>query len=277
MIVAVDGVVPLSFVSAALRVGALGPLRLLRGRRLVLVLLLVAVPLIVAGFAWAVRPRVLGVNNFVNFVALFDLSLLLPLVAMLLSAGAIGDDLENGTLLYLRLRPMARAAIIAGRWLGCSIACCVLFVPATIVLYVVQASARHPDLLVDESGVLLAACGIVVLAILAYTALFLVFAVVFFRAMLFGLFLVVGWETAVLILPNKAALYTVGFHSRALLSQATLEGSRVHAIVDRFRDVGLLPTVGASVAGLLVATVLLVAFAGYVFARKEFLATQKEG
>lgn len=274
---AVDGVVPLSFVSAALRVGALGPLRLLRGRRLVLVLLLVAVPLIVAGFAWAVRPRVLGVNNFVNFVALFDLSLLLPLVAMLLSAGAIGDDLENGTLLYLRLRPMARAAIIAGRWLGCSIACCVLFVPATIVLYVVQASARHPDLLVDESGVLLAACGIVVLAILAYTALFLVFAVVFFRAMLFGLFLVVGWETAVLILPNKAALYTVGFHSRALLSQATLEGSRVHAIVDRFRDVGLLPTVGASVAGLLVATVLLVAFAGYVFARKEFLATQKEG
>ncbi|MBK6940398.1 MAG: ABC transporter permease subunit [Planctomycetes bacterium] len=274
---AVDGVVPLSFLSAALRVGALGPLRLLRGRRLVLVLLLVAVPLIVAGFAWMVRPRVLGVNNFVNFVALFDLSLLLPLVAMLLSAGAIGDDLENGTLLYLRLRPMARAAIIAGRWLGCSIACCVLFVPATIGLYVLQASARHPDLLVDESGVLLAACGIVVLAILAYTALFLVFAVVFFRAMLFGLFLVVGWETAVLILPNKAALYTVGFHSRALMSQATLEGSRVHAIVDPFREVGLLPTVGSSIAGLLVATVVLVAFAGSIFGRKEFLATQKEG
>lgn len=277
MTVAVDGVAPLSFVSAALRIGALGPMRLLRGRRLVLVLLLVAVPVIVASFAWMVRPRVLGVNNFVNFVALFDLSLLLPLVAMLLSAGAIGDDLENGTLMYLRLRPLARAAIIVGRWLGCSIACCVLFVPATIALYAVQVSARHPDLLLEESGVLATACGIIVLAIFAYTALFLVFAVLFFRAMLFGLFLVVGWETAVLILPNKAALYTVGFHSRALLSQATLEGSRVHAIVDRFREVGLLPTTTVSIAGLLGWTLLMIAFAGYVFARKEYLATQKEG
>lgn len=274
---AVDGVVPLSFVPAALRVGALAPLRLLRGRRLVLVLLLVSVPLIVSAFALVVRPRLLGVNNFVNFVALFDLSLLLPLVAMLLSAGAVGDDLENGTLLYLRLRPMSREAIVAGRWLGCSIACSVLFVPATIVLYVLHTVARHPELMREELPVLFATCGIVVAAILAYTALFLVFAVVFFRAMLFGLFLVVGWETAVLILPNKAALYTVGFHSRALLSQATWEGSVIHTVVDRFHVVGLLPTVTTSIVGLSLATFALVAVAGSVFARKEYLATQKEG
>ncbi len=274
---AVDGVVPLSFASAAFRVGALGPLRLLRGSRLILVLVLVAVPVIVSGIAFAARPRVLGVNNFVNFVALFDLSLLLPLVAMLLSAGAVGDDIENGTLLYLRLRPISRAAIMAGRWLGCSFACCVLFVPATIVLYVIQTTARHPDLFRDELGLLAAVCGIVILATFAYTALFLVFAALFFRAMLFGLFLVVGWETAVLILPNKAAVYTVGFHSRALLSHATLEGSRVHAVIDRFRDFGLLPTVASSVTGVLIATLVLVAVAGHLFTRKEYLVTQKEG
>ena len=42
----------------------------------------------------------------------------------------MGDDIDNGTILYLRLRPLQRASIVIGRYVACSLSATVLLAPA---------------------------------------------------------------------------------------------------------------------------------------------------
>jgi len=262
----------LSLPTAAWRVARALPFRVLRGRRLFGLLALTIVPVLtVVGVLAFGAERGLGVRYFVDFLSLFWFSAIIPVTLLCLGAGAVGDDIDNGTFLYLRLCPIPRSAIVVGRFLSTWFSALLLFVPVLCVQFLLQVGVRAPDLVFEEVGVLVGALQVVALASLVYAALFLTLALLFKRAIIIGLFFIVGWEAFVSKVPTGAAFSTVSFHSLAQMSHVTQEGWTVRNFLGPFREIDLVPGHGASALGLIGATIVILAFAGRMFAKKEYL------
>ena len=264
---------PPGLIGGALRVASVAPLQVLRGKRLIALLLLALAPtFLVLLMRIDGGSRGLGVRTFVDMVTILDLSGIFPLTLLFLGAAAVGDDVENGTILYFRLRPLPRASIVVGRYLACVLSATVLLAPAVTLQYTLQVGYRGMAALTESLPILLTLLGGVVLASMAYGALFLLMSLLFRRAVLIGLGFAIGWEALVsAVIPSNAALFTVSFHVRSLLWQTTSEGIELRGIMRNFEEAELIPTATTSVVGLLTASVVLVLLACLVFSRKEFM------
>ncbi len=262
---------PPGFVGGALRVARVAPFRVLRGRRLLGLALFAFVPvLLVLLMRVEGEPRGLGVRMFVDMTTNLHLTGIFQVVLLFLGAAAIGDDIDDGTILYQRLRPLRRGSIVWGRYLACALSGAVLLAPATVALYVAQLADRGVDALLESAPILLTVLWIVVLASLAYSAVFVLLSLLFRRAVLIGLGLTIGWEVLVSrSVPSNAALGTVSFHLRSILWHSTSEGKELGRAMEPFEEAGLIPTPTASAVGLLVAALVLVTAASVVFGRKE--------
>ncbi|MBI4881477.1 MAG: ABC transporter permease [Planctomycetes bacterium] len=261
------------FPSAVWRVASLAPFQALRGRRLLALSLFVLCPVLAALLFRAYgAARVLGARGFTDLSCMFYLPVILPVTVLFLGAGAIGDEIDNGTFLYLRLRPVGRAAIACGRYLAVCLSAFVLLAPPIVLLYVLQVGWGGAAALSDELPLLAALLGVVLLAVLAYGAFFLLLALLLRHAVIVGLFLVAGWEDFVAtVIPSKAALWTISFHLRALLWHQAGEGRLLTRMMRFFVRAELVPSATASLLGLLIAAAALLALACFTFSRKEYL------
>lgn len=264
---------PPGFLSGALRVARAAPFQVLRGRRLVALLLLCFVPVFVGVLLHLTGDAgQLGVRRFVDWTSILHMTGIFQVTLLFLGAAAVGDDIDNGTILYLRLRPLSRSSIVVGRYLACVLSATVLLAPAVVAHYLIQIAPRGVDALVESSPILFVLLGIVVLASLAYGALFLLLSLLFRRAVLIGLAFSIGWEVFVsTAVPSNAALLTVAYHLRTILWQTTTEGNELRHMMRPFLESALVPTPMTSVVGLLTASAVLVGMACVAFSRKEFM------
>lgn len=264
---------PPGLLRAAARVFRVQPLRVLRGRRLLGVALLVFAPVLVSALALARGFRdALGLGSFVDSAALFDAPIVFPITVLLLSGAALGDEIDDGTILYLRLRPIPRSSVVIGRWLSCALASFVLFAPAVTLRWCAQVASRGSFLAREGTGVLVAEILGAALAATVYSAFFLLLTLLIRRAVLVGLFYVFGWEMLVsTVVPSQAAAYTVAFHVKSLLWAASDEGPELASMMVRFEEAGLLPAAGDTLAFAVTATATLLALACWVFAHREYV------
>ena len=262
---------PPGFFSAALRVAQIAPLRTLRGKRLLGLSILAVLPTLIAVLMRVdSRGRSLGVGGFADFMSVFFLGGITPLTLLFLGAAAIGDDIDNGTLLYLRLRPISRGAIALGRYLALLTSALMLLLPAVTLDYFVQVGWRGTDAVFASLPVLGAAVMTIALAAAAYGALFLYLSLITRFAVVFGFLFVIGWEIVISLLPSKGQLFTISFHCRAFLWQLVHEGPRLSKPLRNSIDAGLTPSPGESAASLLIATVVLVTLAAFAFRAREY-------
>ncbi|MFH0946859.1 MAG: ABC transporter permease subunit [Planctomycetota bacterium] len=263
----------LPFLSAAYRVARVSPFRVLRGRRLLALILLAYSPVLVVLLMRIFgATSSLGVGGFVDGATSLYITVIFPVTLLFLGAAAIGDEIDNGTLLYLRLRPVGRGAIVCGRYFAATLSSVVLLAPPLILLYLIQVGARGSALLHEQLPLLFVMLGDVVLASLSYGALFLLFSLLLRHAVITGVFFVLGWEVFVsAVIPSKAALATVSFHLRAILWNETHEGGELAGQMTSFDEAGTLPSTFQSGVGLLVATLVLLALACWVFRTKEYI------
>lgn len=264
---------PPGFFSATWRVTRIAPFQILRRRRLLALAFLALVPSIITVLLRIDgETSALGVRGFLDMSKVLFLTAIFPTTLLFLGAAAVGDDIDNGTLLYLRLRPVSRSAIVAGRYLAAVLSAVVVLAPAVVLLYVLQVGHRGASAVREELAILFVMLGNVVLASLAYAALFLLLSLMFRFAVIIGLVFVVGWEVLVsAVIPSKAALMTVSFHLRAIVWNVTTEGREMGRMMRQFEEMGMTPTIGESVAGLLIASLVLIAIACFVFRGKEFM------
>ena len=99
--------------------------QLLAGRRLIIVVLLVALPLVLpAVFAAGadVDPATFTLDLFRQLV----LPVLLPVVALTFSTSALGSELRDGTVTNLLLKPIPRPAVLGAKYLAAVLASLVL-------------------------------------------------------------------------------------------------------------------------------------------------------
>jgi len=261
-------------IAATVRVARIAPFHVLRGKRLLALALLCYAPLLVIilerVFGDAAR---LGVRGFVDFQLMFYVQAVLPITMLFLGAAAIGDDIDDGTVLYLRLRPLPRAAIVFGRYLSACASGAVLVLPAVLLVYVGQLISRQ-GALVEHVGILAMAIAGASLAIAAYGAFFLTLSLLMRHAVIAGVLVIATWELGVSRVPAPASGYTVAFHGRALMWSATDEGRALSRWIRPFQSeelVGeLIPTAGQSAMALIGVAVLFSCCAAWIFKRREY-------
>ena len=190
--------------------------QLLAGRRLIIVALLVALPLVVPA-VFANRADVEPATFTLELVRQLVLPVLLPVVALTFATSSLGSELRDGTVTNLLLKPIPRPAVLGAKYLAAVLSSLVVLLPAETVGHVVAAGGLgSTDLL---TGMLLAT----VVGTLAYCALGLLLSLLMARALLVGLAYALLWEGAVVSVAPSAASLSIRGYTEGVLA-AVLRG-----------------------------------------------------
>ncbi|MFD7917890.1 ABC transporter permease [Streptomyces sp. NPDC059740] len=162
--------------------------RALLGRRRALVLL--ALPVLLLLISVAVR-LLTGADDATANTVLggFALGTMVPLVGVVVGSGAIGSEIDDGSVVYLLAKPVSRATILLTKLLvavGVSAALCV--VPVLLSGLVLAGGGQ---------GIAVAYALATLVACVAYGAVFLLLGVVTRHAVVFGLVYALVWEAFV--------------------------------------------------------------------------------
>ena len=174
----------------------------------------------------------------VRLVADLGFTTLVPIVALVFASASLGDMREDGTLVYLWLRPMDRWPVVIGAWL----AALTVSVPLTLVPLAVAAVA------VDGGGALVGATILAgVVGVIAYTALFVLVGLLLRNPIVWGLGYILIWEGIVAAFGDFAARLAIRGYTRSIIT----------AVTDIDLDLGDLALGGAIVVPLVASGVAL--------------------
>ena len=144
-----------------------------------------------------------------GFVGGYGLGLLVPVTALVFAAAALGDPAEDGTLVYLWHRPIARTRIVVA---AAAAALCIA-VPFAVVPTVIAAAMTGVG-----GRLVVAAAASSLLATAAYSGLFLCLGLVVRRALAWGLAYVLLWEGFVARSATGPARLSILVYARSLLA-----------------------------------------------------------
>jgi ABC-2 type transport system permease protein len=150
------------------------------------------------------------VNQAADFVNIFGLSLLTPIVALVFASASLGDPSDDATLVYLWLRPVPRSRIV----LAAVLASLSVAAPLTVVPLVIAAALASGDGGVVVGTALAASVGVV-----AYCSLFVWLGLRVRRALVWGLAYILLWEGFVANAGETAAKLAVRAYSRSILAR----------------------------------------------------------
>lgn len=262
---------PLSLPVAIARITLVSPLHVLRGRRLLAlgVLAFLAPALVLLLRSLGVRD-VVGAEMYRNFVSAFYVNGVFPLTCLFLGAAAIGDDIDDGTMLYLRLRPLPRAAIVFGRFLAAVLSSLAIFVPSLVILYVLQVGGSGGEFVGRYWKLCLGACLGSVAATIGYCAMFLLLGLIARRAVIYGVILTTI-QGALLNVVGPAAWLSVNLYTLTILDHFGMNGDDIGQVLLALDDGGYLPSYAMSWAAPLGGAFVLLAIASAMFASREYM------
>jgi ABC-2 type transport system permease protein len=174
------------------------------------------------------------------------LALYLPVVALVFSTSSLGDLAQDGTLVYVWLRPVARWRVV----LVALAATLTVVLPLTLVpvgLAVVLAGASSQALWAVTASIGLAAC--------AYTAVFTAFGLRVRHALIFGLGYVLIWEAGIASIGKGPASLSIRHYAESLL--AHIGNQTVPQAIEADLWPSVIVLVAVTVAGAALTTILL--------------------
>lgn len=146
---------------------------------------------------------------FSNFTFILYLHFLVPIVALFLGTGVIADEVEDGTLPYLLVRPVPRYLIVLAKYLACLIIGGVIIISSLFVSYGIMKIGSFSSPIFPDIGFILQSSAILLLGLSVYSVLFSLFGGVFRHPMVIGLLFVFGWEKIIAYIPGNVRLLTV--------------------------------------------------------------------
>lgn len=262
---------PLPFGRAARAVFDLSLDGMVFSRRSLLMALLVAAPA-----AFAILYRVLSATQgepplgppdlYALMVAVYWVRNVLPLAALFYATSLVADEVEGRTLTYLLTRPLTRASIFAGKFAAYLATTFTLALPAAVVTFFVLMTAPQAPPLGPAVSDLLRDLGVMLLALVAYGALFGLLGVLLKRPVIPGLLFLYGWELLA-NLPGYLPRFTLTAWLRSLIRHRPAE----EGIAGLFQQVlpadqALLVLAGVSLA--------LLGAAAWIFSSREYVLEQ---
>jgi ABC-2 type transport system permease protein len=156
-----------------------------------------------------------------RFVYVFGLSVLVPVATLVFASASLGDPNEDGTLVYLWLRPVARWKIVAAAALA---SFSVTWPIVTIPLVLSAALTGGGGTLVTGT------VGAVTVSVLGYVGIFVALGLRVKRALVWGLLYIFIWEGFVASANSTAARLAIRSYGRSVLTRATGETFRLAEI-----------------------------------------------
>jgi ABC-2 type transport system permease protein len=215
---------------------------LLGRRRLLLMLLLVALPV-----ALGLLVRLGGGRNDASGILdTLIVRTVMPLVALVLGTAALGSEIDDGTIVHLLVKPIARRWIILATAVVAAGLTAVLCVPS-VVLTGVLTSGLGSDSLTTTFAFAIA----VLLGGTAYTIAFLALSTVTSRALVIGLVYTLIWEGVVAGLLEGTRFLSI---RQATLGVAAALGGERPGAEPLTPMISVAIVVVVTIAGLLLAT-----------------------
>jgi ABC-2 type transport system permease protein len=148
----------------------------------------------------------------VRLISDLGFTTLVPIVALVFASAALGDLREDGTLVYLWLRPMDRWPVVVGAWLAALTASLPLtLIPLTLSSAVVGSG----------SGLIGATALAGIVGVVAYSAVFVLAGLLLKNAIVWGLGYVLIWEGIVAAFGSFAAKLAIRGYTRSILTAIT--------------------------------------------------------
>ena len=142
--------------------------------------------------------------------ASITLGLVIPLAALLLGTGALGTAFDDGTIVYLLVKPVPRRTVLLAAMVVAAVAAATLTLAATVVAGLLLLGTSGPALL---AGMIAAT----LLAAVLYAVVFVTLSVFTGRALLLGLGYVLVWEGLVTTLLEGTRILSIREYALALL------------------------------------------------------------
>ncbi|HEU5324641.1 MAG TPA: ABC transporter permease [Candidatus Limnocylindria bacterium] len=191
---------------------------LLNRRRTLLLVLLAALIVVVAALFRLSDPSPQEASRFTGrLLADFGLAVLLPLVSVIVGTATIGSELDDGTIIYLLSKPIARVRIGLVKLVVAWLVTILIVVPAILLAGLVGNGG--------DSALGLAYAVAAVVGALEYTAIFAALSLVTSRALVVGLAYVVIWEGVIAGLFAGTRTVSVRQHALAIADAFGAQGS----------------------------------------------------
>jgi ABC-2 type transport system permease protein len=193
---------------------------LLLQRRTIVLALLAAAPVVMA-FVYAVAAR--SDADHVEFYSHLVQELFVPtvaaVVALVIGVSAIGDEREDGTILYLVATPQSRLGLIATKIAAAWTATLVLLVPSLVVsaLLILKRATDVSSLAWPLAGV--------ALATLAYCGVAAWLSLRTRRPIVIGVLYVLLWEGSIATFAASASKLSIAAYGRALVAERLPEAA----------------------------------------------------
>lgn len=177
---------------------------------------------------------------------------ILPLAALILATNALGNEIEDRTMVYLVLKPIRRSRIILEKY-GAVIQS--TWLALIVGMVIAWAMASRGDA-IDNIDVLAAAVLAALLGVLAYGAVFMAVSLIVPRALVAGIIYVLIWESTLARLIPGARLLSIQHYVQSIYSR--LLNDPQLAIQNAMQiSSALLAIIGIILASLLFATARL--------------------
>jgi ABC-2 type transport system permease protein len=161
------------------------------------------------GFAIGTASAADPLDDGTILISTFGLSLFVPVTSLVLASSVLGEPNEDGTLVYLWLRPIARWRIAA----VAMAAALTVVVPVAVAPLALAAALTGAG-----SGLVAATVASVALASVAYTAVFTLLGLRVQRALVWGLAYILVWEGFVARAGSAASQLAIRSHTRSVLT-----------------------------------------------------------
>jgi len=220
--------------------------QMLWSRRTVFMGLVVAAPMLLAllyrilhasfGDPELNGQAVRGTTLFGMTIWLLYLRFIVPILGVFYGTALVADEVDDKTITYLFVRPIARRAILLGKYLAYLASTLCVVLPSVMVVYFLttpfdlSAIARSFPALAKDLGLLGAGLAV-------YGAVFAFVGTSLKHPLVLGLVFAFGWEQLALSIPGYLRRFTVIYYLQALVPHAMPQDSAMSLLQGVFREV----------------------------------------
>lgn len=195
---------------------------------------------VLLGLAIGASEGARPLDDGIDLVSSYGLSLFVPVTTLVFASAVLGEPHEDGTLVYLWLRPVARWRLaVAALAAALTVAVPVVVLPLTVAAGLTGAGA----------GLVAATLSSCLLGAVAYAGVFVWLGLRVKRALVWGLAYVLVWEGFVARAGGTASLLAIRTSTRSLLARLA-DGA------DELVEVSLATSIAVPLLAAVVATAL---------------------
>ncbi|MBU8872030.1 MAG: ABC transporter permease [Gemmatimonadales bacterium] len=159
------------------------------------------------------------------------ITFLIPIVALAVGVSAIGEQVEDGTIVFMWTRPIRRRAIFLGRLLAAQTVSWLLLSLSLVLCFIVMVS-EGPQIITWEFLRLYFQTFLIIgLGTFTYAALFATMGTFFKKPVLPAIIFAFGWENLVANIPARIQEWSLSFHLQNLVDRPPVDTTDLPGIL----------------------------------------------